>query len=61
MAEPEVSEVAIALMEQLLAAHYIDGGVPMPIVVLVEEALKKVGRWFPDPQGGFYHPEFGYM
>ena len=60
MAEPEVSEEAIALMEQLLAVHYIVGGVPMPIVELVEEALKKVGRWFPDPQYP-YHPEFGYM
>ena len=55
-----MSEEAIALMEQLLAAHYIDGGVPMPIVELVEEALRRVGRWFPDPQYP-YHPEFGYM
>ena len=61
MAEPEVSEEAIALMEQLLAAHYINGGVPMPIVELVEETLRRVGRWFPDPQSGFYDPEQGYM
>jgi hypothetical protein len=61
MAEPEVSEEAIALMEHLLAVHYIVGGVPMPIVELVEETLRRVGRWFPDPQGGFYDPEQGYM
>ena len=56
-----MSEEAIALMEQLLAAHYIVGGVPMPIVELVWEAPRRVGRWFPDPQGGFYDPELGYM
>ena len=60
MAEPEVSKEAIAILAELLAKHYIDGDVPMPIVELVEEALKKVGRWFPDPQY-FYHPELGYM
>ena len=54
-------EEAIALMEQLLAVHYIVGGVPMPIVELVEETLRRVGRWFPDPQGGFYDPELGHM
>ena len=48
-------------MEQMLAAHCIDGGVPMPIVELVGETLRRVGRWFPDPQGGFYDPELGYM
>ena len=57
----EMSKGTIAILAELLAKHYIDGDVPMPIVELVEEALKKVGRWFPDPQGGFYHPEFGYM
>ena len=61
MAEPEVSEEAIALMEQLLAVHYIVGGVPRPILELVEETLRRVGRWFPDPQGSFYDPEQEYM
>ena len=60
MAEPEVSEETIAILAELLAKHYIDGDVPMPIVELVEEALRRVGRWFPDPQYP-YHPEFGYM
>jgi hypothetical protein len=34
----------------------------MPIAALVVEALRRVGRWFPDPKGGFYDPELGgYM
>ena len=60
MAEPEVSEEVIELLVQLLARHYTEGDVPMPIVEVVEEALKKVGRWFDDPQY-FYHPEIGYV
>ena len=60
MAEPEVSEEVIALLAQLLARHYTEGDVPMPIVEVVEEALKKVGRWFDDPQY-FYRPEIGYV
>ena len=60
MAEPEVSEEVIALLAQLLARHYTEGDVPMPIVQVVEETLRNVGRWFPDPQY-FYHPELGYM
>ena len=60
MAEPEVSEETIAILAELLAKHYIDGDVPMPIVELVEETLRRVGRWFPDPQYP-YHPGFGYM
>ena len=61
MAEPEVSEEVIALLAQLLARHYTEGDVPMPIVQVVEETLRRVGGWFPDPQAGFYHPELGYM
>ena len=41
-----MSEEATALMEQLLAEHYINGGVPLPIVELVEETLRRVGPWF---------------
>ena len=55
-----MSEEVIALLAQLLARHYTEGDVPMPIVELVEEALKKAGRWFDDPQC-FYHPEVGYV
>ena len=46
----EISEEAIALLRELLALHYVDGGVPAPIVALVETALRAVGQWFPDPQ-----------
>ena len=56
-----MSEEVIALLAQLLARHYIEGDVPMPIVQVVEETLRRVGRWFPDPQAVFYHPELGYM
>ena len=55
-----MSEEVVALLAQLLARHYTEGDVPMPIVQVVEETLRKVGRWFPDPQY-FYHPELGYM
>jgi hypothetical protein len=43
----EMSKETIAIMAELLAKHYIDGDVPMPIVELIEEALGGVGRWFP--------------
>ena len=56
-----ISEEAIELLRQLLAAHYINGGVPEAIVQLVEEALKSVGRWFPDPQATHWDPNEGYM
>ena len=55
-----MSEETIALLAQLLARHYTEGDVPMPIVEVVEEALKKVGRWFDGPQY-FYRPEIGYV
>jgi len=45
-----ISEEALGHMEHLLAAHYIEGCVPLPMVALIEETLKGVGRWFPDPQ-----------
>jgi len=53
-------EEAIVRMEELLVIHYIDGGVPLAVAAAVEEALKSVGRWFPDPQHR-YLPGFGYM
>ena len=56
----EISEDALGHMRELLALHYIDGGVPLPLVGLIEELLKGAGRWFPDPQYP-WHPETGYL
>ena len=44
------SEEAIELLKQLLAMHYIAGGVPASIVALVETSLKGLNLWFRDPQ-----------
>ncbi len=41
------------VLTQLLAMHYIEGGVPAPIVSLVETELKSLSLWFPDPQYPF--------
>ena len=55
----EIGEDALQHMKCLLAAHYIDGDVPFPVVA-IESALKSVNQWFPDPQY-FYHPNVGYL
>ena len=54
------SEEAIELLKQLLALHYIDGGVSAPIVSLVETSLKGLNLWFPDPQYPYLEGE-GYV
>jgi hypothetical protein len=59
-ADVEISEEVTQLLCNLLATHYVEGGVPFAIVEQVEATLKSVGRWFPDPQHP-YHPEFGYL
>ncbi len=56
----EIGKEALPIMRQLLAVHYTEGGVPLPIVALVEQALKNVNQWFPDPQYP-HHPEAGYL
>ena len=56
----ELSTQAISILRELLSLHYVDGGVPLPIIALVEQALRAVGEWFPDPQYP-YHPEEGYL
>ena len=53
---PEISEDAIELLRTLLAEHYINGGLPAPLMAEVEAVLKSVGRWFRDPQL-LYDPE----
>ena len=54
------SEEAVEVLRQLLALHYIDGGVPAPIVALVETSLKGLNPWFPDPQYPYLEGE-GYL
>ena len=56
----EIGEEALPIMRQLLAVHYVEGGVPLPIIALVEQALKSAGAWFPDPQYA-YDAEEGYL
>jgi hypothetical protein len=56
----EIGEEALPIMRQLLAVHYVEGGVPLPIIALVEQALKSVGAWFHDPQYA-YDAEEGYL
>ena len=54
------SEEAVEVLRQLLALHYIDGGVPDPVVALVETSLKGLNLWFPDPQYPYLEGE-GYL
>ena len=54
------SEEAIELLRQLLAMHYIDGGIPAPIVTLVDTSLRVRNLWFPDPQYPYLEGE-GYV
>ena len=46
MTAPEqvISEEVIALQDKLLAEHYINGIVPLPLVELAEQTLRSVGR-----------------
>ncbi len=53
-----MSEEAIELLRQLLAMRYLDGGVPLPIIALVETSLKSIGKWFPDPQYPYHETHF---
>ena len=54
------SEEALELMRQLLALHYTEGGVPAPIIDLVETSLRGLNLWFHDP-GYAYLPGEGYV
>ena len=54
------SEEAVEVLRQLLALHYIDGGVPAPIVALVETSLKGLNLWYHDPQYAYLEGE-GYV
>ena len=54
------TEEAIELLRQLLALHYVEGGVPAPIVALVETSLRELNLWFHDPQFPYLEGE-GYV
>jgi hypothetical protein len=54
------SDEAIELLRELLALHYVDGGVPAPIVALVETSLRGLNLWFHDPQYPYLEGE-GYV
>ena len=54
------SEEAVELLRQLLALHYIDGGLSDPVVSLVETCLKGLNLWYPDPQYPYLEGE-GYL
>ena len=56
----DLSQSAVELMKQLLALHYVSGGVSLQLIALVEDELKSVGQWFPDPQYTFHETQ-GYM
>ncbi len=60
MEDPGASDECLVLLRELLAMHYIEGGVPAPVVFAVEECLKAMGAWFHDPQYP-YHPSQGYL
>ena len=56
---PETSEEAVEMLQKLLILHYLEGGVPEALTEHVEEILKGLGKWFPDPQYP-YHESQGY-
>ena len=47
---PETSEEAVELLQKLLILHYMEGGVPKALMEHVEEILRGLGEWFPDPR-----------
>ena len=51
---------AICYARDLLGQHYIEGGVPDDLVVVLELELKRANAWFPDPQRP-WHIEHGYL
>ena len=57
---PETSEEAVELLQKLLILHYMEGGVPEALMEQVDEILKGLGKWLPDPQYP-YHESQGYM
>ena len=40
----------VELLQKLLILHYMEGGVPEALAEQVEEILKGLGEWFPDPR-----------
>ena len=40
----------VELLQKLLILHYREGGLPKALMEQVEEILKGLGEWFPDPR-----------
>ena len=40
----------VELLQKLLILHYREGGLPKALMEPVEEILKGLGEWFPDPR-----------
>jgi hypothetical protein len=40
----------VELLQKLLILHYREGGLPKALMEQVEEVLKGLGEWFPDPR-----------
>jgi hypothetical protein len=48
MAEP--GEERVVLLQKILLLHYREGCFPKALMELVEEILRGLGEWFPDPR-----------
>ena len=47
---PETSEEAVELLQKLLILHYREEGLPKALMEPVEEILRGLGEWLPDPR-----------
>ena len=47
---PGPSEETVELLQKLLILHYREGGLPKALMEPVQEILKGLGEWFPDPR-----------
>ena len=55
-----VTEDQLESLERLLASHYVEQDLPEDLYLIVVRELKRVNKWFPDPQR-HYHPDMGYL
>ena len=46
---PGPSKETVELLQKLLILHYREGSLPKALMEPVEEILKGLGAWFPDP------------
>ena len=47
---PGYSKETVELLQKLLILHYREGGLPKALMEPVEEILRGLGEWFPDPR-----------